>query len=307
MTTLKRYPTATSRLGIPTRDRRSALAGIALYAPSKRSSELFRDLSRLAVLVAGPRILPGERFTFLPPVEEGVWSELCDRISVHVSTVDAFAVYGRSGGRSGFTLAVIGGGRQLAVLRVELASARGVETECRALRALERAKPRSFVAPRLLEEGAVGEWAYDITEPIAMGAHRAPVDPDLTTICRELSEAMDMPDRPVQVADHWVPAHGDLTPWNLRERRGGPPALLDWESVTWAPPGTDVLLYQVSAIAIGRGPRPDAIRSTAEAVDFVWQSTEQRIKEATEAGVEPDLLNDEILRALDAVSRGVER
>jgi hypothetical protein len=304
MTILKAYPAGWSRLGVPTSGRREALAGIALYAPSRRRSEIFRDLSLLAVAVLGPRCLPGPASTWVCPVEHDVWDELQGRITRLAGPWDAIAVYGRSGGRSGFTLAVIAGGRQRALMRVEASEAGGVEIEARALQQLASAGPRSFVYPELLEFGAVGRWSYGITAPIAMGAHRMAARPDLASICAELSGAVTPPERGAHVPDHWVPAHGDLTPWNLRARRTGPPALLDWESVTWAPPGADSGLYVISSAAIGRHRRPGDIELSSEVIGYWWEATEARIKQATAFGTQPDALNEEILRLLEAVSRG---
>ncbi len=304
MTTLKAYPAGWSRLGVPMTGRREALAGIALYAPSRRRSEVFRVLSMLAVSVFGPRVLPGPASTWVCPIEADIWAELQQRIVGQVGTWDAIAVYGRSGGRSGFTLAVIADGRQRAMMRVESSQAGGVEIEAVALQQLAAAAPRSFVFPKLIDAGEIGNWSYDITAPIAMGAHRMPIRPDLDAICGELSAAITPPQRAAHLPVHWVPAHGDLTPWNLRGRRGGPPALLDWESVTWAPPGADNALYLISAAAIGRHRRPEGIELSVEVIDYWWEATELRIKQATAAGARPDPLNEEILRVLESVSRG---
>ncbi len=304
MTILKAYPAGWSRLGVPMAGRRAALAGIALYAPSRRRSELFRDLSMLAVAVLGPRCLPGPTSTWVCPIEHDLWDELEGRISGLVGPWDAIAVYGRSGGRSGFTMAVIAKGRQRAMMRVEASEAGGVEIEARALRQLAVARPESFVYPELLEVGEMGRWSYGITAPIVMGAHRMAVGPDLGTICGELSAAVTPPERAATVPQHWVPSHGDLTPWNLRARRVGSPALLDWESVTWAPPGADSALYVISSAAIGRHRRPEAITLSSEVIGYWWEATEARIKQATAFGTEPDALNEEILRVLETVSRG---
>jgi hypothetical protein len=301
---LKPYPTASSPLGVPVSDRRSALAGIALYAPSRRRSELYRDLSRLAVMVLGPRSLPGSATQWEMPIEADVWLAIDDRIRRCVGEWDMAAVYGRSGGRTGFTLAAISDGRPRAVVRLEHASVGGVAAEARALHAVARAKPTSFVAPTPIEEGEIGAWCYGINEALAMGAHRVPVNPDLAVIGAEVSAALAQTERPLSVPTHWRPAHGDLTPWNLRRRRSGPPALLDWESVTWAPPNADEGLYLISAAAVGRRPRPEAISLEPEVIEYWREAIAERVEIARSAGKAPDALNAEILEVLEMVARG---
>jgi aminoglycoside phosphotransferase (APT) family kinase protein len=46
-----------------------------------------------------------------------------------------------------------------------------------------------------------------------------------------------------------MPLHGDLTPWNLR-RCAGEPWLLDWEDITWGPPGADEAYFHATATAV---------------------------------------------------------
>jgi hypothetical protein len=303
---LKPYPTPSSQLGLPIGDRRSALAGIALYAPSRRRSTLLRDLSRLAVIAFGPRVLPGRPSVWVSPMPAEIWSEIMASIAREIGRWDSTAVYGRSGGRSGFTLAAISKGTARAMVRVERRTAGGVCVEAAALRSLAAARTSTFVAPRSIATGSVGEWAYGITEAMDMGAHRMPKQPDLDSICDEISGSLDLGDRPPQVPTGWMPIHGDLTPWNLRQRRIGPPVLLDWESVTWGPPGADKVLYRASAAAVGRGSRPDGSAINPEAIDFWWSNVEVRMKEPMAAGAEPDVLNEEILRVLEVMARGIK-
>jgi thiamine kinase-like enzyme len=59
---------------------------------------------------------------------------------------------------------------------------------------------------------------------------------------------------PAGTPDHWVPIHGDLTPWNLRRTtysRGSDsrPFLIDWESTRWGPPGADTVYLWLSSAA----------------------------------------------------------
>ena len=49
--------------------------------------------------------------------------------------------------------------------------------------------------------------------------------------------------RPVDASEDLEPAHGDLTPWNLRVDADGRPWLFDWEWAGWAPPHADLLRF----------------------------------------------------------------
>jgi hypothetical protein len=44
--------------------------------------------------------------------------------------------------------------------------------------------------------------------------------------------------------------HGDFTPWNLRQLRGGALVLVDWENAGWAPPGADEVFYRATWAAL---------------------------------------------------------
>jgi aminoglycoside phosphotransferase (APT) family kinase protein len=95
-----------------------------------------------------------------------------------------------------------------------------------------------------------------------------------------------------------VASHGDFTPWNLRDRRSAVPALLDWESVRFAPPGADLVLYIASARAIGRNTRSPERTLTDEARAFWIGKVEERIEAAEQAGHVADPLNTRILEIL---------
>ena len=52
--------------------------------------------------------------------------------------------------------------------------------------------------------------------------------------------------RPAEVPGHWLPMHGDLVPWNLREDERGQLWLLDWEDVGWGPPLADLFRFVIA-------------------------------------------------------------
>jgi hypothetical protein len=60
-----------------------------------------------------------------------------------------------------------------------------------------------------------------------------------------------------------VPAHGDLTPWNLRRGDRGEVVLYDWEDVCRAPVGADRAYFHATAAALGAGSMPADVSEDA--------------------------------------------
>ncbi len=81
------------------------------------------------------------------------------------------------------------------------------------------------------------------------GYHRPPSHPPLDEIVGEVQSALSGLPRPPDTPSHWVPMHGDFTPWNLR-RTGNGLSLIDWESVGWGPPLADQVLYRAASKAL---------------------------------------------------------
>ncbi|MDH5292853.1 MAG: phosphotransferase, partial [Acidimicrobiia bacterium] len=267
------------------------------YAPSTRRAERYRDLTWMLVWALGPRVLPGPAFTWVPPMSEHDWVELDGILRSEVGSWDAVSVSQRAAGRPGFTLMVIGDGVPRCVVRFEEEGNQGVATEVEALKAVEQFDVRSFHAPRVLKAGVLGGMAYSIVEAFRLSRHRIVDSPNLELMTEEIACALSQLPRDPTTPDHWTPAHGDFTPWNLRQPSNGLPVLLDWETAGYAPAGFDRVLYEVSAAAIGRGRPPGSIPEALHG--YMRDAVETRIREATAAGVRPDPLNQEILRLIE--------
>ncbi len=105
----------------------------------------------------------------------------------------------------------------------------------------------SFIVPALRDQFPVGDWVVRIFEALPPYNQSPRLSPGcmsnlITDIGNLLSEQI-MRDRGVDPA--WRPAHGDLTPWNLREGRDGELWLVDWEDAGWAPIGVDALWFRL--------------------------------------------------------------
>jgi hypothetical protein len=95
-----------------------------------------------------------------------------------------------------------------------------------------------------------GWWVNEI-EPLPRFHRPARWDPTrLQRVVADIAQALTLP-RPADTPSHWVPIHGDLVPWNLREDEKGQLWLLDWEDASWGPPLSDVARYVVAYYSLG--------------------------------------------------------
>jgi hypothetical protein len=101
------------------------------------------------------------------------------------------------------------------------------------------------VVPRTLDEGECDGWRITHHEPLpafhrSMGWDVARLRRITTEVSALLADQLPAPSG---TPPHWVPAHGDFVPWNVRLARDGAVWLIDWEDAMWAPPHTDELRF----------------------------------------------------------------
>ena len=118
--------------------------------------------------------------------------------------------------------------------------------------------PSAFRVPSLLAEGALGDWAYQLFEPLPPGSHRplAAAPERIGRIVDEWRERLADVPRPPGVASHHVIGHGDFTPRNARHAGDGRIWVLDWEYAGWAPKLADELQFWTAHYACSPWPRP---------------------------------------------------
>jgi len=93
-------------------------------------------------------------------------------------------------------------------------------------------------------------------------------------ISRDIGEALADYLPNIAVDPSWRPMHGDLSPWNLRRRRGL--FLVDWEDAGWGPPGADEVYFEAAATVVcGRAARRDW---SPAAVDFWINALTERCR-----------------------------
>ena len=265
------FPPGQGNLKIPTSSRRAARAGLALYAPCRPKGRLARWVAWRAVDLAGPRAVPGSPTEWSPPMGVDVWQALASQWTENVGSFDEVAVHERmQASRSGFAALLLSDGHPVGFVKVRDGDDAPLLQEFRALTFISSAQPRTFEVPRPLVVDGVEGWNYVLTTALRPDLHRMASEPPLREITAEIRAGLEALPRPADIPPHWEPMHGDLTPWNLRQRRDGTCFLIDWEDAAWAPPGADEVYYRATTLVLRNSPLRSWSAQGREAADF-WQ------------------------------------
>lgn len=266
-TSYKQIPPRSGYILTPAGSRDAARAAIAMYSASRRGARAAQRVAMNAVTLAGSAVLPGRPQPWRPPDH---WDSVEPEIIAAFGPVDETVIYRRpQPEREGFALLTLRGGTPSAFVKLQPAHDSRLGREEAALRAMRRAAPRSFSVPDVLASGTVAAWCYLALEPFPVAIHRPAHDPPLEEMVEEIAAGLANLPRPVETPHHWIPMHGDLTPWNLRQFPDGRLILLDWEHAGWGPPGADLVLYTAAAAALGL--RTAAVAQSRETAEF-WQN-----------------------------------
>ena len=266
----KRFPPWWSHLLIPKTSRRSAQAGIALYAPCTARAVFVQQVAWLAVQHFGTFALPGRARTWVPPMDQATWRKIASALEGHFGAFHELAIYQQTQPeRAGVALLVLRRGQPLCFVKLRPVSNERLADEERALRAVWAFGPRTFAVPEPLVSETVDGWRFLALSALPSELHRVPIDPPLKAICAEIGDALACLPRPAGIPAHWVPMHGDLTPWNLRTFKEQGLVLVDWEASAWGPPGADEVFYRAGIRALGRS--ATSSRAGLEAIEF-WRS-----------------------------------
>jgi hypothetical protein len=182
------------------------------------------------------------------------WHALRSDIVSAVGSFDTMAVYERREGRPGMLLLLIDGATPVAFLKAHGGDGAAIARENRALTAMWRTALETFRVPQPLLTGWRGDWHFIVTSAMPPRLHRSLRQAPPGAMLTEIEHGLSALSRPDDTPDDWVPAHGDLTPWNLRRVDSGVPYLIDWEEAGWAPPGADAALYGATARTVGVPP-----------------------------------------------------
>lgn len=248
----KEFPPRWRNQSIPTSSKAAALAGLSTYAATRPLGLLVQRTYWAAVTAFGPSILPSMSHPLEMPMTIDVQQHLFQELRKKVGKFDELSVHRQRGeGRKGFALLLIHQGSPQAFVKMRPASDSGsLRTEDEALSLVSKFKPTSFSAPATLVRGEQLGWCYLAMQPHTARIHTRPKKPPLDAITEEIRAALSSLSRPATVPDDWLPMHGDLTPWNLREV-GNRLSLFDWEDAGWGPPGSDQTLYLLTARRLG--------------------------------------------------------
>ena len=262
----KDFPPGWGHIKVPMSSRRAALAGLGLYSACRRRALWAQRAASAFVAIFGPEALPGRSFPWIP-LSGMEWLELSDAWRRELGSFDGMAGYIRlQTSPTGLALLLLREGASIAFAKLRQGNCGSLSNERRALDAVWSYRPRAFQVPEPLLSGSAGRWDYLLSAPLPAGLHRPPRNPPLRPILEEIQAALAGLPRPPGTPDHWCPMHGDFSPWNLRQVRGGSLVLIDWENAGWAPVGADEVFYRATWTALGY--RPVARCDRHEAVQF---------------------------------------
>lgn len=284
-----------SHIEIPMSGRRAAVAGISMRSMCRPLSVTIQRAAAAAVMLAGPRVIPGQRSIRSIPVPAPEWAALRTAWRSAVGSWDDEVLYRRpQSGRHGFALLLLRRGRGLAFIRVS-PDAERTAREYSVMLGVHAARPDTFRVAFPLAEGSRHGWGWMAVESgpnhptgaLRRAADRLRVVDEITDILtRTLHRDADTP-------AHWVGCHGDLSPWNVRTGRGRSVWVIDWEDAQFGPPGADLLYSGLTAeLTFGspvvRGAEPEAIEWMRNLVSNRRQPDETELSE-----------NNRLLAALD--------
>ena len=106
----------------------------------------------------------------------------------------------------------------------------------------------SFRVPACRHSFTYAGWSVREFEPLPQFHRPARWDPErIRQVAADISRALEgRLERSPDVPSHWLPMHGDLVPWNLREDEHGQFWVLDWEDAGWGPPLADLFRFMVA-------------------------------------------------------------
>lgn len=292
-----RFPSA-GHIWIPRRGRRAAAAGLSMHSPCAPAKVMAQRALYAGVRLLGSRLIPGERATWSPDMPHDEWAALLETWSRAAGDFDSIAIYSRpQAGRTGFAVLLLDRGRGVAFARVHPEPER-VAREHAVLTSVYSARPVSFRVARPIGVGQSSAYAWMLTESVPnypLGAVRS--ERTREEVARELSQILLAAiERPEGTPAHWLPAHGDFSPWNLRTDLSRSVRVIDWEDAGFAPPGTDVLYGALTAHATFGSLLPAT--ASAEAAGWIQEILLARIKQETGSGGP----NSALLEALSSLS-----
>jgi hypothetical protein len=290
---MKAFPPGKSNVLLPLKDARAAALGVTMYTACRPTVIALQRVVANWVRIVGPRAIPGRVDKFLLDLSGTDWPSLMEQWERLLGPISNFAIYHRRQTyRNGLTItAVDHAARPLAIIKLRSQPA-ALQREQLALQALARENPETFRAPRALGIGSFEKWWWSAQEAVFTKPH-APVFDAPATLYDEIFSAIS---RILEPTSRGSPAHGDLSPWNLRRHRGIV-WLYDWEDIALLPPGADRAYFTICAHVLGRRPIPSGL---SRAAISYWRQVLLERERRHAPGV---MLPSRMLKALDDADR----
>ena len=243
------FPPVAGGVLLPRRDRRAAQLGLTLYTASKRKVLVAQRAAFWAIGVLGPAVLPGRRSVLHPPE----WDELTASWVDQIGPVQSVAQYQRKDPRAGLLMLVTRKSGSPLIVKVRHESSR-VVAEQRLLAALQDLDLGGIRVPEPFAHGMTqGGLTWAAQRFVFERPHR-PVfrleQTQLAVLAAGIAEAFAALGWSETRSDGWSPAHGDLTPWNLRRDHQGQIWLIDWEDAAYLPPAADQTYLALTAATL---------------------------------------------------------
>jgi thiamine kinase-like enzyme len=219
--------------------------GVMVYAFGRRLPRLLQRAIALQVRVPGLRRLMTQRQPRVEPVcGRQVWQEIQEVVRRRNTALSGEWLHFSSQWdkqRSSFLGLSVEGSPELFLT---------IEKHDGHARALSRSAG-SYRVPSCRRSFHYEGWSVREFEPLPQFHRPARWDPTrIRQVADDVSETLQLA-RQLDIPSHWLPMHGDLVPWNLREDKGGQLWLLDWEDAGWGPPFADVVRFIVAYHSLG--------------------------------------------------------
>jgi hypothetical protein len=255
----KSFPPGRGQLRIPLSSRGAALAGLSLYATCRRTATLAQRATWMCVSLLGPRAIVGKSRAW-QPLAGDAWEAISQIFRRDIGAFDEIAGYARTdASRGGLSLLLLQQGSPVAFVKMREGVSESLDRERLASELAYRNGPLTFRVPQPIASGYAGGWSYFAVSALPARLHSTPTAPPIEAIAEEIGEILASLPRAAGTEAHWLPMHGDFTPWNLREVGPRELVLLDWEDAAWAPPGADEVLYRAASSALTQAlPEPCA-------------------------------------------------
>jgi hypothetical protein len=264
-----------------------------MYTASKRHVLVAQWLAWGWIRTIGPRLLPGPR----EQIELGSLPEITTELGWPDGALRGVAVYRRRDTvRTGLTAVAVGTGRS-ALIKIR-SEGEGLAREQRMLATTHALRTRSFRTPEPLGSGMLPDGSSWSAQQMVFAAPHRPCTALPPGLLEELPEIIGAAAELPSVDDPgWTPAHGDLTPWNLRRAADGRLWLFDWEDACLAPAGADGA-YFAAALGVIR-PRRAMIPVSPEVATFWSDRIRARMSSGHPTGPN-EIMLDRLQRGLDS-------